>query len=69
MKLIEEEEAGKEADMGEAPPTGDSAHKQAPALWETLLVVARFWVGGPSNQVARRGLAVSSRARGKAPAI
>ena len=40
--MEEEEEAGKDADMGEAPPTGDSAPEQVLALPETLLVVARI---------------------------
>ena len=31
--------------------------------------VPRFWAVGPSNQVARRGLAASWRAQGKAPTI
>ena len=41
-ELVEEKEAGKEADVGEAPPTGDSAPEQALVPWTTLLVAARF---------------------------
>ena len=61
------EEADKEMDMGEVPPIGDSAPKQALALPVTLLVMAGIWVDGPSGQVA--GLAISLRARGKVPTI
>ena len=43
--------------------------EQAPALWATLPAAPGFWVGGPSEQVAGRELATSSRARGKAPAV
>ena len=52
-ELIEEEEAGKDANVGEVPPTGDLAPEQAPVLPVTLLAVARIWAGGPGNQVAR----------------
>ena len=69
MEPVEEEEVGKDADMGEALLTRESAPKQALALPATLPVAARFWLGVPSNQVAGRGLAITSRARGKAPTI
>ena len=60
------EEVDAEMDMGEAPPTRNSAPEQAPALLATMLAMAGIWAGGPSGQVAEPG--VSSRARGKAPA-
>ena len=44
-----EEEVDKEADVGEAPPTGDSAPEQVPAPWVTLPVAPGSWVGGPSD--------------------
>ena len=71
MELVEAdvEEADKEADMGEAPPTGDLAPEQAPAPWATLPAAPRFWAGGLSDQVAWREPATSLRAWGKAPAI
>ena len=53
--MEEEKEVGKEVDMGEVPPIGDLLPEQALAPWATLPVAARFWVGGPSDQVARRG--------------
>ena len=34
-----------------------------------MLVMPRFWVVGPSDQVARRGPATSLRAQGEAPII
>ena len=52
-------------DVGEAPPTGDSALEQVPALPATMLLTAGIWVGGPSSQVAKPG--ISSRAQVKAP--
>ena len=39
--------------------------KKALALQATMPVVPRFWVVGPSDQVARRGPAASLRAQGK----
>ena len=63
------EEADKEVDMGEAPPTGDSVPEQATVPWVTLPAVAGFWVGGPSDQVAGREPATSLRAWGKVPTI
>ena len=64
-----DKEVDKEVDMGEAPPTGDSAPKQALAPPVTLPAAAGFWLGGPSDQVARRGPATSSRAGDKVPTI
>ena len=61
------EEADTEMDVGEAPPTGDSAPEQVPAPLATMLVMAGIWAGGPSGRVAEP--VVSSRAQGKAPAI
>ena len=46
------EEVDKEIDVGEAPPTRESAAKQAPALLATLLVTAETWAGGRGDQVA-----------------
>ena len=66
---VEEEEVGKEVDMGEAPPIGDSAPEQALAPWVTLPMATGFWVGCPSDQVARKKAAASLRAWGKAPTI
>ena len=63
------EEADKEVDVGEVPPTGHSAPEQVLAPWVTLPAVARFWLGGPNDQVAGRELAMGSRAQGKAPTI
>ena len=60
------EEADTEMDVGEAPPTGDSAPEQVPALLPTMLAMAGIWAGGPSGQVAEPG--ISSRAQRKAPA-
>ena len=60
------EEAGAEMDMGEAPPTGDSAPEQVPAPPVTMLATAGIWAGGPSGQVAK--LVICLRAQGKAPA-
>ena len=59
------EEADVEMDVGEAPPIGELAPEQVPALLATMLVMAGIWVGGQDDQVARPG--ISSRARGKAP--
>ena len=61
------EEVDKEMDMGEVPPTRDSAPEQAPVPPATWLVVAGIWAGGQGDQEA--GPAVSSRAWGKAPTI
>ena len=61
------EEADKDMDVGEVPPTGDSVPEQAPALPATLLVAAGIWAGGQGNQVA--GPAISLRNWGKAPAV
>ena len=61
------EEADKEMDIGEAPPTGELLPEQAPAPPATLLVTAGIWAGVQGDQVA--GPAISSRARGKAPTI
>ena len=66
---VDAEEADKEVDMGEAPPTGDSAPEQAPVSLVTLLAAAGIWVGGPSDQVAGREPAASLRAWGKVPAV
>ena len=52
-KLVEEEEAGKDADMGEAPPIGESVPEQVLALPATLLTAAGIWAGGPGDQAAR----------------
>ena len=60
----DDEEADGEMDVGEAPPTGDLALEQAPALLATMLATAGIWVGGQDDQVAKP--VVSSRARGKA---
>ena len=60
-------EADEEVDVGEAPPTGDLAPEQAPAPRVTLPAAAGFWVGSPSDQVAGRELAASSRARVRHP--
>ena len=65
----DEEEADKEMDVGEVPPTGYLAPEQVPVPPATLLAVARIWAGGPGDQVAGQGPATSLRARGKAPAI
>ena len=59
------EEVDAEMDMGEAPPTGVSAPKQAPAPPASMLVMAGIWVGGPSGQVAKPG--ISSGAWVKVP--
>ena len=40
------EEADKEMDVGEVPPTRDSVPEQAPVLPVTVLEMARIWVGG-----------------------
>ena len=48
-ELVEEEEVGKDADMGEVPPTGDSVPEQALAPLITLLTVTRIWEGGPGD--------------------
>ena len=66
---VEKEEAGKDVDVGEVPPTEESVPEQAPALPATLLAASRMWAGGPGDQVARQGPPVSLRARGKAPTI
>ena len=46
------EEADKEMDMGEAPPTGELLPEQAPAPPATLLVTAGIWAGVQGDQVA-----------------
>ena len=66
---MEEEEVGEKADMGEVPPTRDSVPERAPVPQVTLPAAARFWAGVPSNQVAGKGLATSSRAWGKVPTV
>ena len=63
------EEVDQEAYVGEAPPTQDLVPEQVSVPWENLPVAPGFWAGGPSNQVARREPATSSRARGKAPTV
>ena len=63
------EEAGKDADMGEAPPPEESEPEQAPVPPATYLAVAGIWAGSPGNRVAGRGPAASSRAQGKVPTI
>ena len=50
---VDVEEVDKKVDMGEVPPTGDLGPEQALVPWATLPVVAGFWAGGPSDQVAR----------------
>ena len=71
VEPIEEdkEEVDGEEDMGEGTSTADLAPKQAPALWETMHEVPKFWAEGPSIQVARIGPAASSKARGRVLAI
>ena len=59
------EEADKEMDVGEAPPTGDSVPDQVLAPPATMLEMAGIWMGGQDDQVAGPG--ISSRAQGKAP--
>ena len=39
------EEVDTEMDMGEAPPTGDSAPEQVPAPLATMLAMAGIWAG------------------------
>ena len=65
----DEVEEDKKMNMGEGCSTADLAPKQEQALWETMLAVPQFWVMVPSNQVARKGLAASSRAWGKVLAV
>ena len=65
----DEEEEGKEPDVGEGSSIADLVPKQVQALWEIMPVVPRFWAQGLSDQVARRRLAAISRAWGKAPNI
>ena len=65
----DEEKEDKEVDMWEGSSTEDLAPEKALAPWATMPVVPRFWVVGLGDQAARRGLAASSRARGKVPAI
>ena len=50
------EEADKEMDMGEVPPTRDLVPEQVPAPPATLLAMAGIWAGGRGDQVA--GLAI-----------
>ena len=61
------EEADTEMDLGEAPPTGDLAPEQVPAMPVTMLVMASIWAGGRGEQVVE--LTISSRAWGKAPTV
>ena len=51
MELVESdvEEADEEADMGEAPPTGNLAPEQVLAPQAILPAVPGFWAGGPSD--------------------
>ena len=60
------EETDTEMDMGEAPPTGDSALEQALVLLATMLATAGIWAGGQDDQVAGPG--VSLRGWDKVPA-
>ena len=69
MEMNEEVEEGEELEMGVGLSTKDLAPKQVLVLWATMPAVPRFWAVGPSEQVARRGLAASLRAQGKVPAI
>ena len=48
-ELVEEEEADKDADVGEAPPTEDLVPEQVLAPQATLLVASRIWAGGPGD--------------------
>ena len=55
--------------MGEGSSTEDLVPKQALVPRATMPVVPRFWAVALSDQVARRGLAASSRAHSKAPTV
>ena len=66
---VDIEDVDEELDVGEAPPTGDSAPEQAPAPPATLPAAAGVWLGGPSDQVAGSAPVASSRSQGKAPTI
>ena len=63
------EEADKQVDVGEVPPTGDLAPEQAPVPRATLPAIAGFWAGNQTNKVARRDMTTSSKAWCKVPAI
>ena len=63
------EEADEEMDVGKGSPTADLVPKEVLAPWATMLPAPRFWAAGPSDQVPRRGLVASLRARVKAPTI
>ena len=71
VKPVEEdkEEVDKDSDVGEGSSTEEITHKQVPSRWETMPAAPRFWAAGPNDQVAKKGLAASSRAQGKVPAI
>ena len=43
------EEVDEEIDRGEAPPIGESATDEAPALPATVLVVSGIWADSPSG--------------------
>ena len=68
-ELVEEKEAGKDVDMGEAAPTRELACEQASAPPATLLAAAGIWACGPGDQVAGKGPATSLSSQGKVPAI
>ena len=65
----DEKKAVEEADMGEGSSIANLALKQVLMLWASMPAVPQFGVAGPSDQLARRVLAASLRAWGKAPAI
>ena len=56
-------------DVCKSSSTAELALKQALAPQATMPMAPLFWAVGPSDQVARRGLATSSRAQGKMPII
>ena len=68
---MEEDEAveNKELDTEEGSSTEGLVLQQAPAPQATIPAVPAYWALGPKGEVDRRGLAASSRARGKVPAI
>ena len=65
----DEEEVDGEVDVGEDSSTGELVPKQALVPQATILVAPESWAAKQSDQVGRRGLATSSRAWDKMPAV
>ena len=65
----EEEEDEEVDDVEEGSSTEDWVPKQGPAPQGTIPVVPRIWAMGPSDELASRRPATSSKAWGKVPTI